>query len=323
MPGRTRQNLSSWKRRFRALLFDQVISPPLQADIEPTTRCNLRCFMCQTPGWSRAGKEMDPRLLEHILDTIPSLQRVKLQGMGEPLLHSRFFELAEIMVRRGIAVSMVTNGTQLHEEQRKKLCGAGIASVHVSIDTVNSSVSRVIRGIEDMDPIRSNVEKLSRQRPSGLRLGIMAVAHRLNRDCLANVARFAVEAGLDELVLQIDMTSWGKPAAQGKEDQNLAPQEMEALVASLTEYCARAGLRFTTIRNRCFKAGDRCPWPFYHVYITCDGLVQPCCKLSDPGLITFGPLGRDFEAIWNGKKYREFRCSFAAGAPPPCRMCYE
>ncbi len=324
MPARTRQKLPILKRRLRALFLDQVVSPPLQADIEPTTRCNLRCFMCQTPGWKRGGREMDLRTLERILDAIPSLARVKLQGMGEPLLHSRFFELVDMIVRRGIAVSTVTNGTQLSGRQRDGLCGAGLAGVHISIDTMDFNVARTVRGIDDMDTIRSNAEKLSRQRPAGLRLGIMAVAHRLNRDCLADVARFAYEAGMDELVLQIDMTSWGKPANREGEDQNLSPQEMEILVASLQEYCARVGLPFSTIRNRCFKNGDHCPWPFYHTYITCDGLVQPCCKLSDPDLITFGSLGRDFEDVWNGKRYRSFRRAFAAGVPPPfCRMCYE
>ncbi len=311
------------KRRCQAFVFDQVLPPPLCADIEPTTRCNLRCIMCQTPGWSRAGKDLSPDRLDRFLDQVPSLKEVKLQGMGEPLLHPQFFDLVRRLACRGIRTSTVTNGTQLSQDNRQAAYASGLDRLHVSIDTLDPSIFAEIRGGQGLESILRNVEQLARERPAGLRMGIMAIALRQNRNGLSAVAGYASQAGLDELVLQIDATTWGKPA-ENTGSFHLTRPEAERLAEEMAGTCLKLGLRFELIRNRHLKIPEKCLWPFHRIYLTCDGYVQPCCKLSDPGLMTLGPLEGDFESLWNGRAYRVFRRSHAQGQPPSvCRMCYE
>jgi sulfatase maturation enzyme AslB (radical SAM superfamily) len=59
----------------------------LALDIEPTTKCNLDWKYCQVPWSNRSTKVKDLSLnqFKWIIDQFPSLQFIKLQGMGEPL----------------------------------------------------------------------------------------------------------------------------------------------------------------------------------------------------------------------------------------------
>ena len=66
---------------------------PYSLDVEPTTRCNLRCPMCLHTYWDREPGDMSPETFRRLLDGAPQLVKLKLQGMGEPLLSPHFFDL--------------------------------------------------------------------------------------------------------------------------------------------------------------------------------------------------------------------------------------
>lgn len=61
---------------------------PIAAEIETTLVCNLGCIMCHRQELARERKVFNMTLddFKYVIDSLPSILQVKLQGMGEPLL---------------------------------------------------------------------------------------------------------------------------------------------------------------------------------------------------------------------------------------------
>lgn len=76
-----------------------------------TGRCDLNCENCFSIS-SRDDNELLPEQIEKIVDANPDFEKIDLMG-GEPLLHSHFSEIVNILKRRGKQISIYTNAIKL------------------------------------------------------------------------------------------------------------------------------------------------------------------------------------------------------------------
>src|SRR2546423_14508082 len=84
---------------------------PRFAQIEPVGRCNLACKMCTVNERGDEVAELSLARFTDLLDQLPGLAELHLQGLGEPMLHAAFFDMVELATSRGIRVSANTNPT--------------------------------------------------------------------------------------------------------------------------------------------------------------------------------------------------------------------
>src|SRR5829696_6112932 len=89
------------------------------AQFEPVGQCNLRCQMCPIqfrrdgpPHGPLAFMEFDS--FTRIMDELPNLRELHLQGLGEPLQHPRFFDMVDYAAAKGIRVTTNSNLTLLN-----------------------------------------------------------------------------------------------------------------------------------------------------------------------------------------------------------------
>ncbi len=79
---------------------------PKFLQVEVVGQCNLRCQMCPIQ-FRQDGPPhgppafMDFDLFERLLGQFPELERLQLQGLGEPMMHPRFFDMIELAVGAG------------------------------------------------------------------------------------------------------------------------------------------------------------------------------------------------------------------------------
>src|SRR3954468_21763632 len=96
----------------------EVLPLPDFLQVEPVGQCNLRCRMCPIQ-FRRDGPPhgplafMDFDLFARLLDQFPDLEELQLQGLGEPMMPPRFFDMVALASRRGIKVGTNTNLTYL------------------------------------------------------------------------------------------------------------------------------------------------------------------------------------------------------------------
>jgi radical SAM protein with 4Fe4S-binding SPASM domain len=180
---------------------------PLELQVEVTAACNLRCRMCLVGHREPIGRlegSLDIDRFARLLDALPGLQTVTLQGLGEPLLAPRLADLVAMAKGRGIAVGFNTNGTLLDARHRRLLIDLGVDWVHVSVDAANPAVFEAIRPGASFERIVANLRALVRERgvQGPPRVQLNAVLMRRTLPELVPLVRLAADVGVDRLWAQ-------------------------------------------------------------------------------------------------------------------------
>src|SRR5262245_15027129 len=77
---------------------ERGLSHPSTIQIEASSSCNLRCPSCSLSREVNPGRNITPDELRSILDRLPFQPgSVSLNGIGEPLINPKFFELVDII----------------------------------------------------------------------------------------------------------------------------------------------------------------------------------------------------------------------------------
>ena len=107
---------------------------------EPTTRCNLTCRTCIRNAWEEPQGDMSDATFSRLLEGLKSLDQVPaifFGGFGEPLAHPSIVEMvAQAKALGSPRVELITNGCLLSEDISRRLIGAGLDVLWVSLDGV-------------------------------------------------------------------------------------------------------------------------------------------------------------------------------------------
>ena len=112
---------------------------PKYLQIEPVGQCNLRCQMCPIQ-FRKDGPPYGPPAFmafdtfTRLIDQLPTLEELHLQGLGEPMMHPRFFDMVAYAARKGIQVTTNSNLTLLNPARAERCVTSGLAEVHASLD---------------------------------------------------------------------------------------------------------------------------------------------------------------------------------------------
>ncbi|MDQ3822908.1 MAG: radical SAM protein [Actinomycetota bacterium] len=328
-----------------------TLPPPLpkELQVEVTGACNLACKMCLVryrPKLGRRSGAMCFHTFKELVDALPDLEKLTLQGLGEPLLAPDIFEMIEYAAGRGIRLGFNTNGTFLTPAVSERLVRAGVDWLHVSLDGATAETYEAIRDGSDFGLVRRNVialveakRRLGADRPT---LQLVFVAMRRNVRELPALVRLAGEWGVESVWVQNLSHSFGDtdPAGAYRPIRDFAADEAlwsgaDRRVAERTFAAARTvadelgvELRLPRLEEpppRPRVEGEPgCHWPFESAYVTHDGVVQPCCMVMGSDRAGLGRLDdHRFETIWAGEAYKDFRLALTGDARPPdvCAGC--
>ena len=325
--------------------------PPLpdHLQLEITSACNLRCTMClvryRAPVNKIAGA-MPLDLFTRIVDDVPTLRRLTLQGLGEPLLSPHLMDMLRYATDRGIAVGFNTNATLLTRSRADALVQAGLSWLHVSLDGATAGTYERIRDGANFQTAVSNLTGLvAAKRAAGASnpwIRVVFVAMRDNVAELPALVELLAWAGVDELRVQNLSHTFSDtdPAGSYEEIRQFAADqalwtEADHAAADGAFAAARTAadslgitLRLPTLSatspRRGTAHGPRCSWPWDAAYVTSTGVVQPCCMVMGDDRVTLGDLNaQPFSEIWHGPAYQDFRRRLIGDAAPPsvCQGC--
>jgi radical SAM protein with 4Fe4S-binding SPASM domain len=322
---------------------------PRELQVEITGACNLRCRMCLVryrPPIDRISGSFGFDDFTRLVDSNPRLERLTLQGLGEPLLVPHLVDMVEYAASRGVSVGFNTNGTLLTRAKAERLILAGLAWLHVSLDGASAVTYEGIRDGARFERVVANIAGLAEAkaalgtaRPD---LQIVFVAMRDNVGELPELVRLAARVGVPDVWVQNLSHSFSDtdPAGSYAEIRSFAAVQAlggdgraelpaAAVFAEARRVAGELGITLRLPRLTAAPADDRplgqpgCDWPWTSSYVTHDGKVQPCCMVMGSDRVELANLQTEsFAAAWHGAAYREFRAALLTGDPPAvCRGC--
>src|SRR5919199_2359088 len=142
-----------------------LVELPGYVQIEPVGQCNLRCQMCPIQ-FRQDGPPFGPvafmpfDAFTRTLDQFANVTELHLQGLGEPMMHPRFFDMVHYAAGRGIRVTTNSNLTLLSRQRAERCAASGLDTLFVSVDgatpttyeriRVRSRFERVVRNLEGL-----------------------------------------------------------------------------------------------------------------------------------------------------------------------------
>lgn len=330
------------------------LTPPLPAElqVEVTGACNLRCRMClvrYAPAVGRTEGALSYGDFLRLVDAIPRLTRLTLQGLGEPLLAPHLLDMIRYAAERGVEVGFNTNGVLLDREWSRDLVAAGAGWVHVSLDGATAATYEDVRHSTSFAPrpgqfdrVVANLRTLLAERAeAGVArpvVKLVFVAMRRNIAELPDLVGLAADLGVDELWVQNLSHTFSDtdPAGQyagireyaARESLEEEPDSFRDSFAAAASVAGARELRIRLPRVDDTPApgaadGPGCTWPWHSAYVTHRGEVQPCCMVMGSDRATLGRLdGQSFADIWHGKGYQAFRAGLLDHRPAEvCRGC--
>lgn len=277
---------------------------PLNIDIETTDLCNLKCPMCPRT-IKDADKEnhivksryVDNEAYMDIIDQSVEhgAKAIKLQYLGEPLLHKDVAFQVEYAKKKGIIdVMFNTNGVLLTPDMSRSLLEAGIDKLFISFDAVNP--------------------KLYERQRVGTSIGVVI-------DNIYNFVKLRDEIS-PKTQVRLSMVMYEDPV--WREQFDAMKIMWNGLVDSLgygvfNEGDSSKKTEYNKVENFV------CEQLFQRMFLKCNGNVTVCCVDRDDEYIVGNWKEERLVDIWNSPKYKKIRELHTSGNyydVPMCRKCF-
>jgi len=331
---------------------------PHNVFIEVTNHCNLLCETCpRTFVTYEAPKTLAWDDFLRIVAQFPRMERAILHGIGEPLLNKDLPRMIAHLKALGVYVLFNTNAILLDDGWARRLIGAGLDELRVSIDSADPKTYALIRGAPLLHKLVKNVAHfVTVQKTLGVdrpRVSLWMTGMQENIAELPAVVELAARMGVPEVYLQRLVYYASEPAAPGlmtgagqlfeRMDDVIERhiRAAEALADQLGVALRASGA--TTPRRSLNGEGTLTlstsdpPWtaclrPWTTAYITANGNALPCCiapfATQDYESLKLGNLfEQPFETVWNDARYQDWRRRLLSEDPHPacagCGVCWS
>lgn len=211
---------------------EELTSYPWNITIPMTEVCNAICTFCSSP-LVPSPKAFAVHELEHFADALRYAVCISLQGLGEPLAHPQFEEIATEIKKHLNPVAhleIITNGWLLSGHRWELLKSLRISHIQVSVNAATDQTHQMAMGSKPgtFDRVVANIENILAD-PDWRNLpetspGLLKVSMVVTRHSLAEVPQFLdlfVKKGVENFQLNalLPLTSpdWGF----GRTDQYL------------------------------------------------------------------------------------------------------
>jgi radical SAM protein with 4Fe4S-binding SPASM domain len=312
-----------------ALRLKQVPVLPLWIDIEPNNTCNFKCAHCHVTYWDKKPAYFNQDTFTQVLQQLPNLMKVKLQGMGEPLLNKDLIPMLQAGEARSIQMHFHTNGSIGDKDKAAQLVQLQNTHITYSLDGATAATFEQVRAGSRFDRIVENILTLTKLRhlQSKLLISAWTVVTQKNISELPQIVQLAKKLGLDYIAIQPHLTNWGKTEMTDRTDEIQVATESALFaqqLAAARSIAATEGIDLLINESNRFSRNKPCSLPWNTSYIAANGDVVPCCVIADADVVKMGNVFEtDFKEIWNAPAYQTLREQIAShNLPDHCKHCY-
>ena len=257
---------------------------PLTGSIAMTHRCNLRCVHCYL-GEERLTApetgERDAAFWCSIIDQIAAAGCLNLLITGgEPFLRRDFAEIYTRAKKRGLLITVFTNGTLLDETLLDLFADLPPRLVEITLYGATQTVYEKVTGIRgSFGRCLVGIEAL---RTRGIRVGLKTMILTENREEIPAMRRMAGSRGLD---FRLDPALFPcRDGHPGPLDHRIPPAEAVAIEMEDREFLEKATAYFEKTRG--FPPQERlygCMAGLTSFHVDPAGTLLPCLMVATHG----------------------------------------
>jgi len=237
-------------------------------DIEPTNRCNAKCYFCPRDATPHQGL-MAPAVFEQALQRTVELRAkfrtlgrpdpdVSLCGLGEPLLNRHTPDFVRQVRAEGFSCTMSSNAALLDETRATALLDAGLQRICINVGDRDADYDDVYK--LPFEKTRDNVLRFRDLAGDACELFIVLVDHRGDPQHLDDMRRYWGDQGLHAFMEYEIMNRGGALFVDHMQFEEY-PQ-----LAAAREMLASRGVQAV------------CPTPFAYLFVGYDGQYYLCCS---------------------------------------------
>lgn len=319
-----------WTKKWAQKIFLPIIKYPPFLEIEITTKCNLKCIMCEHTYWDEPSCDMTFQEFKYIIDQFPKTKWIGLTGIGESLLNKDFLKMLKYAKSKSIYIELYDNFIFAAPKISKEFINIGVDRIIASVDAATKETYEKIRVGADFENTINNLENF-------IRLKKEMNSHFPELDFHFIVSKLNVSEIPDYVNLIHSLQSDGSKIVFTKvlhwfdEIKNLyinqIPQEIVRDAEKRAKsFNLRIGWGSDTLKEK--PPVKQCK-EFIMPFIFVNGDVICCCATNEANRrdfqkeTSFGNVFKEpFKDIWNSEKYRDFRKTIRMGSiPVQCKNC--
>ncbi|NWF75647.1 MAG: radical SAM protein [Nitrospirae bacterium] len=308
--------------------------PFIAFQIEPTSRCQIKCVMCPrtafTDEWING--DMPFSVYKKISRYFHLVDDIHIQGWGEPLLHPEIFEMIKIAKAENCKASLITNGVLLTPDISEKLIINGIDIIAISISGATKETHERFRCGSHFEKIVDNIRNMthlkSKMRSKTPKLALSFLMTKKNVKELPEAVSLAKDCGINEFVAtNLDYTPTQEQDDLKVFSCNKADLDFKNYIETARKRASKLKIPFRVYPLELEEVVICEMNPLQIVFISFDGCVSPCVYLNmtkkNPitrifcgqqyqlQRLCFGNIAeKDFMEIWESDAYRDFRKTY-------------
>ncbi len=303
--------------KVKAIRTNQDVdySYPISVELTLTNQCNLRCVYCSDMDLRQRqgiGKMLGQDVLMSLFDDLArgGTRGIVLEGGGEPTLYKGFSEIVYYAKKVGLAVGLITNGTQdLAAELLKKF-----EWIRVSLDASTAKEYVDLKGVDCFEKVISNIAKYAQYCPS---VGVGYVVTNQNISQIESLVMRLREINVSYVQC--------RPVVDNKE---LYPKDIDLSYLKFYQ-TGKFGVVVEGMMENAESGNHGLPCHAHSItsIISGDGSVYVCGRLNIYDWLK--PIGnitrQSFHSIWNGDERRRQarmiqKADFCRQNCPQCRI---
>ena len=292
---------------------------PKQLSIFLTTRCNLKCFVCNRDGYK--GIDLKFENIYKLANAIKYAKKVDLTGWGECFLYPRFEDVLDYIYSQNSKEDLIfitTNGTRLTKHIASLLRGR----LYLFVISLNAATPETYnRDMQNgnfektLSTIQTFLSELRQDDRSKIELHF--VAHAENFREIPDFVALAYKLGIPAVSVGNYLIS---RIERFKYSLIHVSEEYNDIIDKSRELGGKLGVSvagrkfFTEIKKECSQ--EKCRSPFDECFIEPDGKVKSCCFVGNKSM--GNAYETSFEDVWFGEEYLKLR---ETRYLPACQKC--
>ncbi|MFQ6126430.1 MAG: radical SAM/SPASM domain-containing protein [Candidatus Heimdallarchaeota archaeon] len=310
-------------------IFPDFVPYPKTIEVEITTKCHLKCTICEHTYWKEPPRDMSFEEFKKIIDQFLNLKWIGITGIGSGFLNKDYMKMLRYLKSKSIYVEFFDTFTQIDENMARELVEIGIDKIYLSIDAATKETYEKIRVGANFDKVLNNVRALLRAKKElgspVPELWFHYIVTKMNVYEMPKFLELVHSLKADEtggtLVYWSDLLAF-------KEVRDLVVKIPEEVKCTLVKKSRELGIEMWWNPNVApSEPITKCVgWTEPFILVT--GHVQPCCVINEANQRDFqkkNAVGNLFEKpfseIWNNE-YKKLRQMIRQGKVPEiCKYC--